>query len=228
MSSSTIHKLHYPCCSLKRTYLAKKTIASWHCYAQIIQFKLNHTSAKPASDKHPLKTYYDLFPKTLALGPPPSGPFRIDVKALHREFLLLQALAHPDRHTNTSKDVAGEESAYINEAFNTLKYPLSRAQYLLSLRDSEIKEEGAENQSLDSQALSEIMEIREQIDEAAPDDFTTLKRLRNENMQSIKECENLIAKAFDDNDLQTAKKQTILLKYWMSIRSYFDDLGIPS
>ncbi|RKF60787.1 J-type co-chaperone JAC1, mitochondrial [Erysiphe neolycopersici] len=228
MVNSAIHKLHFQYCALRGHHYAKKAAVSWHIYSHINQFKLNHTSSKPASNKHPLQTYYGLFPKTLASGPPPTGPFHIDVKALHREFLLLQALAHPDRHANTSKDVAGQESAFINEAFNTLKTPLSRAQYLLSLRDSEIKEEDAKDQSLDSEALCEIMEIREQIDEATPDDFTTLKRLRNENTQSIKECENLIAKAFDDNDLQTAKKQTILLKYWMSISSHFDDLGIPS
>lgn len=221
-----MRKLHFSRYSLKGTNFAKFTAPSLHSYAQIIQIKLNHTSSKPTSDKHPLKTYYDLFPKTLASGPPPSGTFNIDVKALHREFLLLQALAHPDRHTNTSKDLAGEESAFINEAYNTLKHPLSRAQYLLSLKYSGIKEYETKDQSLDSEALCEIMEIREQIDEATPDDFTTLKRLKNENKQRIKECENSIAKAFSENDLQTARKQTTLLKYWMSISSHFDEIGI--
>lgn len=48
--------------------------------------------------------YYALFPQTLPAGAPPDGPFDIDVRALRREFLQLQAASHPDLHHSASYD----------------------------------------------------------------------------------------------------------------------------
>ncbi|KAK3366863.1 hypothetical protein B0T24DRAFT_369980 [Lasiosphaeria ovina] len=63
---------------------------------------------RPNSESHEqrhgkIPTYYALFPETLPAGPPPSGPFHIDVRALRREFLRLQAAAHPDFHHHAAK-----------------------------------------------------------------------------------------------------------------------------
>lgn len=64
--------------------------------------------------------YYALFPQTLPGGAPPDGPFDIDVRALRREFLQLQAASHPDLHhqaqtstvsTSTSTDDSSSSSS---------------------------------------------------------------------------------------------------------------------
>ncbi|KAK8053016.1 hypothetical protein PG996_012317 [Apiospora saccharicola] len=78
-------------------------------------------------------THYELFPETFPQGPPPHSAFAVDVPTLRREFLQLQAKAHPDMHPQSHKNRADAASARINEAFKTLTNPLLRAQYLLEL-----------------------------------------------------------------------------------------------
>ncbi|RKF75595.1 J-type co-chaperone JAC1, mitochondrial [Golovinomyces cichoracearum] len=169
------------------------------------------------------RTHYDLFPKTLTAGPPPSGPFHIDTRALRREFLQLQALAHPDRHATSSKQTAEQESALINEAYKTLQSPLSRAQYLLSLRNFEIKEWEAGAADVDSELLRQVMETREAIENAAPDDKITLRKLKIENDERIKQSESVLSHEFGSENWQKAKTETIRLKYWMNIKSCLDE-----
>lgn len=68
------------------------------------------SSSPPKPDDTPLP-YYALFPQTLPDGPPPTGPFEIDTRALRREFLQLQAASHPDfHHSAGSSSTQGEET----------------------------------------------------------------------------------------------------------------------
>ncbi|KAL2266643.1 hypothetical protein VTJ83DRAFT_5995 [Remersonia thermophila] len=66
------------------------------------------SASSPSSD---IPTYYALFPETLPDGPPPRGKFHIDVRALRREFLRLQAASHPDFHHH-----AADASAAVADA----------------------------------------------------------------------------------------------------------------
>lgn len=55
----------------------------------------------------------------------------------------------------------------MNKAYHTLKDPLARAKYLLELQGVEV----GESDSLEDPALlMEVMEIREELDEATTDD----------------------------------------------------------
>ncbi len=62
--------------------------------------------------------------------------FGVDPAALEQRFRALQGAVHPDRHA-TADDAGRREalqsSARVNEAYGTLKDPVVRAQYLLSL-----------------------------------------------------------------------------------------------
>ncbi|KAI6247089.1 J-type co-chaperone, mitochondrial [Erysiphe necator] len=227
MSWSAIHRLYYPPLSLAGLPAIIKTARSRLNFVNKTFITLQHSSSKPNLNNRPDGTYYDLFPKTFALGPPPTGTFNIDLVALRQEFLKLQAQAHPDRHANTSKESAGHESTLINEAFAVLKSPLSRAQYLLSLRQSNIKEEEINRSIAESDILSKVMNIRERIDAARSCSIATLGKLKNEIEQNVKQSETQVAKAFDNDDLQAAKRQTIFLQYWMSVKSSFDELEFP-
>ncbi len=62
--------------------------------------------------------------------------FRFDPAALDRAYHRLQGEVHPDRHAAASdalQRAALQSSARVNEAYRTLKDPVARAQYLLSL-----------------------------------------------------------------------------------------------
>ena len=63
--------------------------------------------------------------------------YPIDLAKLEQAYLDLQSRVHPDRHAHRSdaeKRLAMQWATRVNEAYRTLRAPLSRAQYLLELR----------------------------------------------------------------------------------------------
>ncbi|KAI1401571.1 Co-chaperone Hsc20 [Hypoxylon fuscum] len=176
-----------------------------------------HTSSEPeAQEAKPVKTHYDLFPQTIPEGPPPAGPFAIDVRALRREFLTLQATAHPDlAPAGEQKRRAEAASAYINGAYRTLAHPLLRAQYLLSLRGIDVANEETARVE-DPDLLMLVLETREMIEEAQSEE--ELEPLKAENEARIKNSEDLLARAFATDDVEEARHEVTRLRYWTNIR----------
>lgn len=172
------------------------------------------------SDKHPQSTHYDLFPRSIPSGPPPKGPFSIDLKALRNEYLKLQANAHPDKVAAEAKRTAESQSAAINEAYRTLQDPLSRAQYLLSLRGLT----GSVDESAklaDPGLLVDVLETREEVEAAeSAEDLVKLDELNRKNIADSVEA---LESAFASDDVAVAEKEAVRLRYWMSIRSALSD-----
>ncbi|KAL2110506.1 hypothetical protein VUR80DRAFT_1108 [Thermomyces stellatus] len=166
------------------------------------------------------QTYYDLFPESLAAGPPPNGPFAIDVRTLRREFLQLQSRAHPDLHASEDKTRAQSTSAYLNEAFRTLADPLMRAQYLLSLRGIDVAGD-EEGKVTDMELLAEVMEAREQIEEAATEE--ELEGPKTVNDERIKGSVEALGRLFEADDLEGARKEAVRLRYWVNIKHCLDE-----
>lgn len=166
-------------------------------------------------------THYELFDRTLPRGPPPRGPFEVDVEALRREFLGMQAKAHPDMHpAGSAKRRAEAASARINEAFRTLAEPLARAEYLLALRGRDVAND--ETGTVDDLALlQEVLEARELIEDAA--DEADLAPLRAETADRARACERALAAAFAADDLDAAAREVVKLRYWVNIRKSIDN-----
>jgi molecular chaperone HscB len=164
------------------------------------------------------RTHYDLFPQSLPLGPPPTGPFSIDQKKLKAEFLKLQAQAHPDLHPATKKSQAEALSARINGAYNTLIDPLLRAQYLLSLHHGidVSSDETAKSGGEDAELLAMVLEAREEIEAAEAEEH--LVEVAERNKQRIDTAVGLLESAFEGGDLETARRETVRLRYWVGIR----------
>ncbi|KAL2037639.1 hypothetical protein N7G274_009584 [Stereocaulon virgatum] len=176
-------------------------------------------SAQATHQEPDTPVFYNLFPQTLPTGPPPHGPFVIDPKALRKEFLQLQARAHPDRHTGHNKSRAEGTSALINEAYKTLQNPLLRAQYLLSLRGIDV----AEDERLkveDPELLMEVLDVRERIEAAQEEgDLEDLKRV---NEGRIGESERVLEGCFAREDIEGAKGEAVRLRYWVNIKESLD------
>ncbi|KAL0938807.1 Fe-S protein assembly co-chaperone HscB [Colletotrichum truncatum] len=171
-------------------------------------------ASQDGSSKPPA-THYDFFPITLPDGPPPKGHFPIDQRALRREFLRLQAKAHPDMHPAELKTRAEATSARINEAYKTLSNPLLRAQYLLQLRGVDV----ANDETLkveDPELLMIVLEAREEIEEAT--DESELEGQRAANDERIRASEEVLERAFRNDDLETAKREAVNLRYWVNIQ----------
>ena len=156
---------------------------------------------------------------SLRVLPPPQGSFAIDTNALKREFLQLQARAHPDRHPPQDKSKAQALSARINEAYKTLQNPLLRAQYLLSLRGIDIAEDETAKVE-DPELLMEVLEAREKIEDAENEE--ELLDMKTENDERIRQSVDVLEKAFEGDDVHLAKEESVKLRYWVNIKDSLD------
>lgn len=92
--------------------------------------------------------------------------YHIDTQALAVHFQDLQRQYHPDRFasgTPAEQLAAVQHSATINQAWQTLRNPLARAEYLLSLHGFDIASE--QHTVRDTAFLMEQLELREELDE---------------------------------------------------------------
>ncbi|KAF2270427.1 Co-chaperone Hsc20 [Lojkania enalia] len=173
-----------------------------------------YSSTSSKADASKPHTHYSLFPESLPAGPPPSGRFHVDLPSLKKEFLQLQAQAHPDRHPPATKIKAQALSARINEAYKTLQNPLLRAQYLLSLRGIDVHvDESAKVE--DPQLLMEVLEAREQIEEAENEE--DLVEMKAQNEDRIANSVKILEEAFEKDDVEGAKHEAVRLRYWINI-----------
>ncbi len=93
--------------------------------------------------------------------------FAVDRATLDANYRQLQMIVHPDKFVNAN-DVAQRQSvqwsAIANQAYQTLKSPLSRAKYLCGLNGIELGEH--DNTAMPPAFLMQQMQWRESLDEA--------------------------------------------------------------
>jgi molecular chaperone HscB len=174
-----------------------------------------HSRNQLAKESLRPQNHYEFFPETLSAGPPPHGPFAINLRALRNEFLRLQAKAHPDMHSGDAKNRAEGLSMLINEAYKTLQDPLRRAQYLLSLRGIDVAEDETAKVE-DPELLMEVLEMREAIE--AVEEEGELVPLKEDNDVKIEDSTKVLDEAFKNDDLELAKAETVRLRYWVNIK----------
>lgn len=93
--------------------------------------------------------------------------FSIDVERLAERFRRLQSITHPDRFAaagDAERRWSLQASARVNDAWTTLRRPLARAIYLLSLQGVATDEET--DTHMDPAFLMEQMELREALGDA--------------------------------------------------------------
>jgi molecular chaperone HscB len=94
--------------------------------------------------------------------------FMLDADVLEHAYRTVQGQVHPDRFAaagEAQKRVAMQWATRANEAYRTLRDPLKRATYLLSLRGIDV---GAhDNTAMEPAFLMQQMEWREQVEDAA-------------------------------------------------------------
>ncbi|SFQ94588.1 molecular chaperone HscB [Enterobacter sp. kpr-6] len=95
-----------------------------------------------------------------------SASYHLDTQALAARFQDLQRQYHPDRFasgTAAEQLAAVQHSANINQAWHTLRHPLTRAEYLLSLHGFDLASE--QHTVRDTAFLMEQLELREELDD---------------------------------------------------------------
>ena len=92
--------------------------------------------------------------------------YTVDGSLLASRFQDLQRQFHPDRFANQPERerlMALQQAATINEAYQSLKHPLKRAEYMLSLHGFDLGNE--QHTMRDTAFLMEQLELREELDE---------------------------------------------------------------
>jgi molecular chaperone HscB len=152
------------------------------------------------------KNYFELFGM-------PVG-FRVDSAELASRYRELQKVVHPDRYAaagEQSQRMSLQSATMVNEAYEILRDPLKRAQYLLTLQDEAYD---PRPQTLNDPAfLMQQMELREALErvQTAADPQAEINALMREIGGLIKGQIAQLAVQFEDSgaDQLAAAAQTV-------------------
>jgi molecular chaperone HscB len=157
--------------------------------------------------------------------------FKIEMDSLDQGYREIQHQVHPDRFSTggeAEKRVATQWAARANEAYETLKKPLSRAIYLCELNGVDCGIESNTAMSVDF--LMQQMAWREELDEIkVAGDMSRLQSL-NRELDVVKQLEiSTISSRLDQNDYASAALATRQLmfveKFGQEIDATFDILA---
>ena len=159
--------------------------------------------------------------------------FQIDSTALEQKFRGLQAEVHPDKFAHLSdaeKRLSMQWATRVNEGYQTLRNPLNRARYLLSLRGVDTQEDS--NTSMPIDFLMQQMEWREALEEALQaKSIDELEKLEQRVQHDTRSLQQQLAIDIDETHDFTAasgivRKLKFLEKLAEEISSAFDELDI--
>ena len=152
--------------------------------------------------------------------------FRIDSLSLDKRFREIQARVHPDRFAHAGEPerrVSLQWATRVNEAYQTLKNPLARAQYLLELTGRRADTES--NTSMPPEFLMEQMEWREAVAEAREaQEYGELEQLHHRVRQRMNKRYEQLAELLDDqHDYALAADRVRRLMFLEKLLAEIDD-----
>jgi|GEM_PF-38635 len=126
--------------------------------------------------------------------------FSINKKVLTSHYHEIQKSIHPDKYANASdleRRLSVQKAAQINDALDTLKNPLQRSIYLLSLLGVDL---GENSQAVDTDFLMGQMELREHLSriESQMDPFAELDTLMDDVKSRIQSATEIVSTLFAD------------------------------
>jgi molecular chaperone HscB len=151
--------------------------------------------------------------------PPQFALDRAELDARRRE---LQARVHPDRFAAegaAAQRVAMQWAVRVNEAWQRLKEPLSRATYLCEMRGAPIDAE--RNTAMPAAFLMQQMEWREALDDAA--DLAAVEALEASVAQNERALFAELAALLDER--QDAKAAAVQVRALMFVARFRQDIS---
>lgn len=151
--------------------------------------------------------------------------YRLDSLALDKRYREIQSEVHPDRFAHagdSERRLSLQWATRVNEAYQTLRKPLPRAQYLLSLSGDEV--DGHSNTAMPPEFLMEQMEWREAVAEARmARDADELEQLHHRVKQRMNERYEQLASSLDDQDFANAADRVRRLMFLDKLLFEIDD-----
>ena len=149
--------------------------------------------------------------------------FEVAQDSLDQRLRLLQKRYHPD---NVAKNVADtakaqqqseQASALINQGYQTLSAPDSRASYLLDMAG---QAQNLEHSIADLDFLEDAMEMRMDLDDAIGDkDVATLKQLHPQITERLAKHSASFKSAYESQNWETAIDATQKLKFLVKLNA---------
>jgi molecular chaperone HscB len=156
--------------------------------------------------------------------------YRVNGSLLADRYRALQGTLHPDRFAaagEREKRLSLQASAHVNQAYQTLRDPLERARYLVSLHLDGSADEKESTQ--DMGFLMEQMELREALSgvKDRPDPHVAvgevLDRLSGQAVALVQELEDLLDQP-SAQDLEAARELVRKLQFVSKCRVEAEDL----
>lgn len=139
--------------------------------------------------------------------------YDVDPAALERAFFERSKLVHPDRFsgaTAAERVAVLSRSRALNDAYQLLRKPVSRAEYLLARAGVTI----GDNERLDPAFLMEILELREELAEArVAGELARVEQLQRAMQARRAEALGALPGLFTAGDLAAIKHRLIVLRY---------------
>lgn len=143
--------------------------------------------------------------------------FLIDQEQLAEKYRSFQSAWHPDKFANASdqeRRISVQTTAFINEAYETLRSDLKRSHYLLKLSDVEFNADT--ETSSDAEFLMQTMELHEQVEDAgnAQNPLNELDKLSKELKAQQQMLISVFTTQFEKNELNMAKEAALKLQFY--------------
>jgi molecular chaperone HscB len=139
--------------------------------------------------------------------------YDIDLEALERAFFERSKALHPDRVAGApaaERVAALSRSRALNDAYQLIKKPVSRAEYLLERAGVTI----GDNERLDPAFLMEILELREELAEArVAGNVARVEQLQRAMKARRAEALDALPGLFAAGDFAAIKQRLIVLRY---------------
>lgn len=151
--------------------------------------------------------------------------FHIDLDVLTSKYHELQIETHPDKFVNSTEQEklkAVQNTSSLNEAYGTLKSPLNRAGYILTLHDMDIEQVNQDDLGMD--LLMEQIELRESLEQISNDEsaLSQLDDLKSKVRDKAKQCELTFGTNLEEKDYRGAKGRFHEMQFLHKLLSEID------
>lgn len=154
--------------------------------------------------------------------------FQPDMENVSRLYRELQKTVHPDRFasgTEQQRRLAMQQTSLLNQAFQTLKDPVARAQYLLRLKGLDMNNET--DTTMDAAFLMEQMEFREAIAEVRDKDdpLAELDKMTADLKGKIQSQMDVFSRQYQNHELEQARESVRKMQFLFKSQSEINALS---
>jgi molecular chaperone HscB len=167
------------------------------------------------------KNYFEIFNIPVS--------FDVDTAQLSEVYRELQKEVHPDKFVNAGEQqsrLAVQVASLVNQAFDTLKLPVSRANYLLKLAGLDIDHE--QDTTMDPMFLMEQMELREEIESvrSKSDPLDEIDRLMKQVKNTLADVMQSYSSAYQKENYSEAHEWSRKMQFLNKNTQELDDIAV--